>query len=158
VTPTSPPGVSGDAETAAFASLPLPPAGEAARIAHLALVALLPALVEGDFAGFGAALTEIQRINGSWFAAVQGGPFATGAPASLITSLVTAGATGVGQSSWGPAVYALAPDALTGAALAASMRDRPELRPQAVAQIGALPGAVFEGPFSNIGARVWDEG
>jgi beta-ribofuranosylaminobenzene 5'-phosphate synthase len=157
VIPAAPPGVSGDAETAAFATLALPPAGEAARVAHLALVALLPALVEGDFAGFGAALTEIQQINGRWFAAAQGGPFATGAPASLIASLVAAGATGVGQSSWGPAVYALAPDAATGAALAASMRDRPELRPQAAAQADALPGAVSEGPFSNTGARVWDE-
>jgi beta-ribofuranosylaminobenzene 5'-phosphate synthase len=158
VIPAAPPGVSGDAETAAFATLQMPPASEAARVAHLALVALLPALVEEDFAGFGAALTEIQRINGNWFAAAQGGPFAEGAPATLIASLVAAGATGVGQSSWGPAVYALAPDPATGAALAASMRDRPELRPQAAELTGALPGAVFEGPFSSTGARVWDEG
>lgn len=157
VIPAAPPGISGDAETVAFATLPQPPAGEAARVAHLALVALLPALVERDFAGFGAALTEIQQINGSWFAGAQGGPFATGAPATLIASLVAAGATGVGQSSWGPAIYALAPDAPAGAALAASMRDRPELRPQAAAEADALPGVVFEGPFSNTGARVWDE-
>jgi hypothetical protein len=38
------------------------------------------------------------------------------------------------------------------------MRDRPELRPQAAAVPDALPGAVYEGPFSNTGAQVWDEG
>ena len=67
--------------------------------------------------------------------AAQGGPFATGAPASLIASLAAAGATGVGQSSWGPAVYALAADAATGAALAveharpAGCARRPRRRP-----------------------------
>jgi beta-ribofuranosylaminobenzene 5'-phosphate synthase len=158
VIPAAAPGVSGDAETAAFATLPVPPAADAARVSHLTLMALLPALAERDFAGFGAALTEIQRINGNWFAAAQGGPFAAGAPAKLIGDLITAGATGVGQSSWGPAVYALAPDAAAGAALASSMRDRSELRPQGAAVPGALPGAVYEGPFSDTGARVWDEG
>jgi beta-RFAP synthase len=156
--PAAAPGVSGDAETAAFATLPVPPAADAARVSHLTLMALLPALAERDFAGFGAALTEIQRINGNWFAAVQGGPFAAGAPAKLIEDLIAAGATGVGQSSWGPAVYALAPDAAAGAALASSMRDRPELRPLGAAVPGALPGAVYEGPFSDTGARAWDEG
>ncbi len=157
VIPAAPPGVSGDAETMAFASLPAPPAAEAAHVSHLTLMALLPALAEHDFGGFAAALTEIQRINGSWFASAQGGPFSAGAPAALIAALIAAGATGVGQSSWGPAVYALAPDEASGAALASTMRDREEVDPQRAAAPGARPGVVYEGPFSNSGARVWDE-
>jgi beta-ribofuranosylaminobenzene 5'-phosphate synthase len=158
VIPASRAGVSGDAETAAFATLPTPPPAEAARVAHLTLMALLPALVERDFAAFGAALTEIQRINGGWFAAAQGGPYAPGATARLVRSLLASGATGVGQSSWGPAVYAMAPDAAAGAALAASVRERfDDPRNEAEDPSGTQPAVVYEGPFSDTGARVWRE-
>jgi beta-RFAP synthase len=155
VIPAAQPGVSGDAEAAAFAALPTPPPAEAARVAHLTLMALLPALVERDFAAFGAALTEIQCINGGWFAAAQGGAFAAGPTARLVGGLRAHGAVGVGQSSWGPAVYALAPDATAGAALAAFVREQPEIQPQADAPPGTQPGVVYEGPFSDTGARIW---
>jgi len=154
VIPAAQPGVSGDAEVAAFATLPTPPPAEAARVAHLTLMALLPALVERDFAAFGAALTEIQRINGGWFAAAQGGAFAPGPTARLVRTLLGHGATGVGQSSWGPAVYALAPDATAGAALAVFLRQQPEIQPPS-APPGTHPGVVYEGPFSDTGARIW---
>ncbi len=71
---------------------------------------LVPALVERDLATFGAALTEAQELVGSCFAAVQNGLFHPDA-AALIARLKDAGARGVGQSSWGPAVYAFAGDA-----------------------------------------------
>ena len=112
-------------------------------------MALLPALVDCDFDAFGSALTEIQRTNGGWFAAAQGGPYAPGPSAVLIEALTTWGATGVGQSSWGPAVYALAPDAGAGAALANRVR----------AMLAAGPGVqgtVWEGGFSHTGALVWE--
>jgi beta-RFAP synthase len=157
VVPAARPGISGDTETAAFAALPTPPPSEAARVAHLTLMALLPALVERDFAAFGAALTEIQRMNGDWFAAAQGGPYAPGPTARLVHALHAAGATGVGQSSWGPAVYGMAADAAAGAALAASVRQLPELRRPAGASADTQPGVVYEGPFSDTGARVWRE-
>ena len=62
------------------------PKDDAEQIAHLVLMALLPALADADLATFGAALSAIQAINGRWFAPVQGGTFAprpergTGAP------------------------------------------------------------------------------
>lgn len=141
-------GLSGDAEVAAFATLPHPPESEAARVAHLVLMVLLPALVEHDFDAFGGALTELQRINGGWFAAAQGGSYAAGASSRLIEQLIGWGATGVGQSSWGPAVYALARDAQSAAALAARVRESQE-------QEGGSPGRVLESPFTSRGARVW---
>lgn len=149
VLPASRPGLSGAAESAAFAALPNPPVREAERVAHLTLMALLPALVECDFEAFGQALTEIQRINGGWFAAAQGGPYAPGPSAELIDAMTTWGATGVGQSSWGPAVYGLAPDAGAGAALASRARG-------ALAAVLGPRGAVWEGGFSHTGARVWE--
>jgi beta-ribofuranosylaminobenzene 5'-phosphate synthase len=151
VLPASRPGLSGAAESAAFAALPKPPVREAERVAHLTLMALLPALVECDFEAFGKALTEIQRINGAWFAAAQGGLYAPGPSAALIEAMTTWGATGIGQSSWGPAVYALARDAAAGAALAN--------RARALLAAGPSPqGTVWEGGFSHTGARVWEGG
>jgi beta-RFAP synthase len=147
--PVSQAGVSGDAEAEAFATLPEPPERDAERVAHLVLMALWPALAEEDFATFGAALTELQRINGEWFAAAQGGPFAAGASAELIAALGSWGATGVGQSSWGPTVYALAQDPEASAALARRVRAWLE---------GHGGGVVYDEPFSATGARVWTAG
>jgi beta-RFAP synthase len=105
--PRAEPGMSGEAEVDAFARLPLPPERETERVAHLVLMQLLPALAEGDLFTFGAALTEVQLVTGRWFAPVQGGAFAPGPGAELIARMAAWGAAGVGQSSWGPAVYGI---------------------------------------------------
>jgi beta-RFAP synthase len=103
--------ISGEVEEEAFRRLRPSPDQEVERIARLVLMRLLPALVERDLAAFGAALAEIQELVGSCFAPVQEGPFhPVGAP--LVRRLKEAAASGVGQSSWGPAVYAFAADAV----------------------------------------------
>jgi predicted sugar kinase len=73
-------GLSGPAESLAFSTLPHPPQQEVEHVAHLVLMALLPAAADGDLVAFGRALTELQQINGRWFAAVQGDTFAPGIP------------------------------------------------------------------------------
>jgi len=143
VVPDGPPGVSGVEEAEAFARLPKPPEGEVAAVAHLVLMTLLPALADADLATFGDALTEIQEITGRWFAPAQGGTFAPGATRDLVRSLVGWGAVGVGQSSWGPAVYGIVDGADTAAALAA----------RATEAVGPA-GRVYQGPFRNAGAVV----
>jgi len=115
-----------------------------ARVAHLVLMQLLPAVAVADLVAFGAALTEVQRITGGWFAPAQGGVFAPGETGELVEQLRRWGAIGVGQSSWGPAVYGIVADVGAAAALAGRMRAM--LRPG---------GAVYEGGFSQGGARVW---
>src|SRR2546421_1365189 len=144
VVPQGKPGLAGDEEAAAFARLPPPAAAEVARVAHLVLMQLLPAVAVADLAAFGAALTEVQRITGGWFAPAQGGVFAPGETGELVEQLRRWGAIGVGQSSWGPAVYGIVADA--GAAAALAERVRAMLRPG---------GAVYQGGFSQGGARVW---
>jgi beta-ribofuranosylaminobenzene 5'-phosphate synthase len=141
--PPGSPGLSGEAEAAAFEQLAPPPAGEVERVSHLVLMQLLPALVEGDLPSFGQALSAVQRITGAWFAAQQGGVFAPGAGEALIAELARWGAAGVGQSSWGPAVYGLVEGAEAGAALARRCRDF----------LGGN-GLVFEGGFARSGAWV----
>jgi predicted sugar kinase len=54
------------------------------------------------------------------------------------------GAFGVGQSSWGPAVYGIVEGEETAQGLADRVR----------AALGS-DGRVYEGPFQSDGARVW---
>jgi beta-ribofuranosylaminobenzene 5'-phosphate synthase len=114
-------GLSGDAEVRFFDRLHERPAGEPS-VSRLLLTALLPGLVSGDIDEFGAALTEIQREIGSMFAAQQGGVFHPRA-APVVDALHALGVGGVGQSSWGPAVYGI----VDGPERAAEVADR--LRP-----------------------------
>jgi beta-RFAP synthase len=146
VVPQGESGLAGDEEAAAFARLPAPDAHAVERVAHLVLMQLLPALAEADLAEFGTALSEVQRVTGGWFAEAQGGVFAPGQSAELVGRLREWGATGVGQSSWGPAVYGLVGDARAAATLAQRARG-----------IVGPGGAVYEGPFDSQGARIgWD--
>jgi beta-RFAP synthase len=135
--------VSGEAEVQAFRELPPPPLEEVQHVAHLLVMSLLPSLVEGDLESFGRAITTIQQINGGWFAPAQGGPFASGASTELIRKMMDWGAAGVGQSSWGPAVYGITEGDASAAELAASVRD-------------ALngDGMVYVNQFARTGARV----
>jgi beta-RFAP synthase len=144
--PRRPPAISGADEAAAFAGLPPPPHGEVERIAHLVLMALLPALADGDIATFGRTLTDIQTTTGKWFAAVQGGAFAPGPSEELVHRMAEWGAPGVGQSSWGPAVYGIVDSEERAVRLADRVRE-------ALDRCGG--GEIHEGPFHTDGARVW---
>ncbi|HKW41560.1 MAG TPA: beta-ribofuranosylaminobenzene 5'-phosphate synthase family protein [Gemmatimonadales bacterium] len=145
--PRGQPGLAGDQEAAAFARLRAPNASEVQRVAHLVLMQLLPALAEADLAGFGVALNEVQQITGGWFAPAQGGVFAPGETSELVDRLRQWGAAGVGQSSWGPAVYGIVSDESAAQRLAERVR------------AGMGPGgAVYASGFSPGGARVWREG
>ena len=141
--PASRPGLSGAAEVDAFRQLPPAPEREVERVSHLVLMQLLPALADADLTAFGAALTEVQRITGGWFAPAQGGAFAPGPTAELVQKMAEFGACGVGQSSWGPTVYGLTPHAGAAADLAGRVR----------AWMGPK-GTVMETPFSSRGALV----
>lgn len=144
VVPEGKPGLSGEAEASAFADLVPPAQEEVERVAHIVLLQLLPALADADLHAFGDALSEIQRVTGRWFATAQGGAFAPGPSAELVEKLAGWGAIGgVGQSSWGPAVYGIVGDEGEGTRLEALARGT--LGPS---------GRVYQTGFSNEGARV----
>jgi len=62
-------------------------------------------LAENDITNFGEALTKIQVLTGNHFAQAQGGTYSSLIAADCIEFMKNAGAYGVGQSSWGPALY-----------------------------------------------------
>ena len=142
--PDGKPGISGAEEAEAFARLPPPPERDVEHVAHLVLMALLPALADADLPAFGRALIEIQEITGRWFAAVQGSTFAKGVSEELVHRMREWRALGVGQSSWGPAVYGIVGRDDDAQRLADRARDF----------IGS-EGVVYAGPFRSEGARVW---
>jgi beta-ribofuranosylaminobenzene 5'-phosphate synthase len=101
-------GLSGSQERAAFDSLgPMDPAVSGA-ICRLVLMQALPALAEGDLPAFGSAITAIQGHVGDYFAPSQGGRFTSPNVGAALHQLAEAGATGIGQSSWGPTGFAFA--------------------------------------------------
>jgi beta-RFAP synthase len=103
-------GLTGAKEIHAFDRLAGRPAAAAGRLSRILLMQMLPAVLEHDPVVFGESLTRIQQIVGGWFRPVQDGIFATTQGAGLARMMRRAGALGVGQSSWGPAVYGLAKD------------------------------------------------
>lgn len=105
-------GDHGSREAAAFQSL-----GNAGcdlrrteALCRLVLLGMLPALAERDLDAFGEALYDFNRRVGEMFRAWQGDVYAHPRTAALVRLLRSElGVRGVGQSSWGPAVYAIIP-------------------------------------------------
>jgi beta-RFAP synthase len=79
-------------------------------LCRLVLLGLLPALAERDLDAFGEALYDFNRRVGVGFAPVQGGSYASPRIAELVSFVRGEGIRGVGQSSWGPTVFAVTSD------------------------------------------------
>jgi beta-RFAP synthase len=113
----SPPGPDrwhGERERGAFATAQ---GGHPETLRRLAETAILPAAKAGDVRAFGEAVHEFNRRAGEPFAAAQGGPYASPAIAELIADVRATGNPGVGQSSWGPTVFAVVEDSDTAMSL-----------------------------------------
>jgi beta-RFAP synthase len=102
----------GGRERQAFARLAEagPSAHEAEALCRIVLTGMLPALAAVDLDGFGEALYEFNARVGDAFAPAQGGRYAGPAVAALVVRLRGLGVKGVGQSSWGPTVFAVVGD------------------------------------------------
>ena len=109
VRPTDGEGLSGDAERVAFDRVPPVPAEATARMCYEATCGLVPAGTEGKFELFSESLARFGHAAGSCFAPLQGGIFASERIATVAQELAGLGIVGVGQSSWGPTVFACYP-------------------------------------------------
>lgn len=107
VTPTQAAGLYGDSEAEAFRTLPAMPETTTGRLCWMVLMRLLPALAEQRFETFSEALFEFGQAVGEYFAPVQGGVYADAEMANLAEKFRRDGLRGVGQTSWGPTLFAL---------------------------------------------------
>lgn len=100
-------GLSGECEREAFARLPAVPSDVTDALSREALLHLVPAARTADFERFSAALYRYGLLAGECFAECQGGPFASPKLQQLVETVRRLGVVGVGQSSWGPTLFAL---------------------------------------------------
>jgi beta-RFAP synthase len=105
--PTAESGLSGYAESQAFQDLPRPPTSLRAALCSELQRNLVPAAKARDIDSFGESLYRYGRLAGLFFVKAQGGPYNGPRIASLVDQLRKMGVAGVGQSSWGPTVFAL---------------------------------------------------
>jgi beta-RFAP synthase len=100
-------GISGKEEGEAFSHLSDVPRSTAGELCRLALMRILPALVEEDCPAFGDGVSRVQQVMGEYFASVQNGVYRSAAVEEALGLLLRHGATGAGQSSWGPTGFAI---------------------------------------------------
>ncbi len=103
-------GLSGKAEFEALARLPATTREMTARLRHLAMEEMLPALARSDCERFAEAMFEFGRINGDYFRPVQGGTYSTPEAGALVEWIRGRGRRGVSQTSWGPTLAVCCPN------------------------------------------------
>jgi beta-ribofuranosylaminobenzene 5'-phosphate synthase len=117
-------GLHGGAEREAFRRLPPFPADQAAHLCRLMLMVALPGIAEANIRQFGRAISEMQRVMGDHFAPAQGARFLSPRVSEAIAWLESSGASGVGQSSWGPTGFALVASASEAERMLEGLRKR----------------------------------
>ncbi|MCG8449671.1 MAG: hypothetical protein MI725_08835 [Pirellulales bacterium] len=108
ISPHLHPGLYGESEADAFLKLPPVPDEVSSRLQQIVENQVLPAAKRADFNRFSESVYQYGHLSGSCFARVQGGPYASSQIAACIAQLRALGIAGVGQSSWGPTVFAFA--------------------------------------------------
>jgi beta-RFAP synthase len=117
-------GLAGFIEADAFARLPPVPKSVTAELQRITTDELTAAVAWKDCAAFGDAVYRFGLLAGECFAAVQGGPFANDETAKLVEAIRAHGVPGVGQSSWGPTVFAITANDYDATALARWLAER----------------------------------
>ncbi|MEM9412665.1 MAG: hypothetical protein AAGA30_16250, partial [Planctomycetota bacterium] len=74
------------------------------RMSHHELV---PAIQNADYERFATSIYEFNRLSGSYFSNFQDGCYRSSASHEVIQDLVDLGFEAVGQSSWGPCLFAV---------------------------------------------------
>ncbi|HEX2473919.1 MAG TPA: hypothetical protein VHK01_04205 [Lacipirellulaceae bacterium] len=119
-------GLAGVHEADAFARLPPVPKHITQQLWRITEHEMLPAVERSDCNAFGEAVYQFGRLAGECFAPIQGGPFADAAIAGLVQRIRAHGIRGVGQSSWGPTVFAICPSQAEAEALVEWLRESVE--------------------------------
>jgi beta-ribofuranosylaminobenzene 5'-phosphate synthase len=110
IRPRSLDGLAGQRELEAFKQMPDFPAAVTDQMCRLVLMGLAPGIAERDIQHFGASLFELQQLAGQCYASAQGGVYASPLLEEIVGFIRGQGIQGVGQSSWGPSLYAVVAD------------------------------------------------
>ncbi|WP_123622646.1 beta-ribofuranosylaminobenzene 5'-phosphate synthase family protein [Halorubrum sp. CSM-61] len=150
VRPDADPGRSGEAEDDAMrTAVERAEPGIADRIGGIVTRRVLPAIATGNAERFGAAVAEIGRLNGAWYADEQGGVYRPPVGDVVASLSASAAVFGAGQSSWGPTVYGVTDAANASAAAIAGERALDE---------AGVDGSVSVVEAADGGARVTGDG
>lgn len=125
--PTQAVGLFGVAEREAFAKIPPVRISTTEALAREALLHLLPAAIEADFEEFSRSLYRYGTTAGECFASQQNSAFLNRRTAELAETVRRLGCEGVGQSSWGPTLFAVVRDETAGNELAHQLRAATDL-------------------------------
>lgn len=101
--PNVPAGASGPKEVNIFQKYCPIPLEEVQKLSHILLMKMMPAVVEADISSFGESINQIQNIGFKKVELELQHPLIS----ALIENMRSAGAAGVGMSSFGPTVYAI---------------------------------------------------
>jgi beta-ribofuranosylaminobenzene 5'-phosphate synthase len=148
VVPDADPGKTGESEDESMRSaVEAADPGLADRIAGVVTRRVLPAVASGDVEAFGAAVGDVGRLNGAWYADEQGGVYRPPVGAVVDSLSGSPAVAGAGQSSWGPAVYGVTDENRADAAEAAGRE---------ALDAAGVDGSAFVVTPRNEGARVTD--
>ena len=101
-------GLSGESETNAFQELPLVSNSQRENMVNIVRDRMIPGVLQTDYELFGEAVYEFGYQSGMMFESVQGGPYNGKKIENLIHQIRNMDILAVGQSSWGPSVFAIA--------------------------------------------------
>jgi len=103
-------GLWGEEEQKAFEHLPAVPGEVTDELTEEVRDRMLPAAARGRFELFSESVYRYGRVAGMCFAEIQGGPYNGRRLTELVEQVRSMGVSGVGQSSWGPTLFAILPD------------------------------------------------
>ena len=103
-------GLSGSMEIDAFKNLPATPASTRDQMIDLVRNQMIPGVTQSNYDLFADGLFEYGRRSGMMFAPIQNGPYNGQSIEKLVNQIHEFGVHAVGQSSWGPCVFAITRD------------------------------------------------
>ena len=110
LTTTTAAGLHGVEEVDAFKRIPPTTADQLEEMRSLVKNRIVPSLIQEDYCEFGNALQTFGRRSGDYFKSIQGGTFANSHIEEIVDVIDRSGVPAVGQTSWGPCVFAIAPN------------------------------------------------
>lgn len=100
-------GLHGGAEQAAFDTVSPTTPEQLEHMRSLVNEKMVPSVLSEKYDPFAESVYEFGCRSGQYFASVQGGPYASEPIAQVVETIYNAGVKAVGQTSWGPSVFAI---------------------------------------------------